>query len=125
MGTGYAPEKIEYGVNRYQNETRRLYRVMDTHLSKSKSGYLVGDKCTIADIACWGWVAAACEFPPLLLVTLPQTLETRQVLMGFAKTGLACRWMNIPMWTPGSPRSSPGRDRRRVAMCRSRTRRWS
>ncbi|KZF22172.1 glutathione S-transferase II [Xylona heveae TC161] len=56
----YAPEKIQYGINRYQNETRRLYRVLDTHLKeKSKSGYLVGDRCTIADIAHWGWVAAA------------------------------------------------------------------
>lgn len=62
---GYAPEKIEYGVNRYQNETRRLYRVMDTHLAKSTSGYLVGDKCTIADMSCWGWVAAHREFPPI------------------------------------------------------------
>ena len=55
----YAPEKIEYGINRYQNETRRLYRVLDTHLAKSSSGYLVGDKCTIADIAHYGWIHAA------------------------------------------------------------------
>lgn len=34
---------------------------METQLSKSKSGYLVGDKCTVADLACWGWVAAACK----------------------------------------------------------------
>jgi len=68
----YAPEHIEYGVNRYVNETRRLYGVLNTHLEKSKSGYLVGDKCTIADIAHWGWVAAAFwagvdidEFPAL------------------------------------------------------------
>ncbi|KAM7197315.1 glutathione S-transferase [Naviculisporaceae sp. PSN 640] len=54
----YAPEKIPYGINRYQNETRRLYGVMESQLAKSKSGYLVGDKLTIADIACWGWVAA-------------------------------------------------------------------
>jgi glutathione S-transferase len=58
---GYAPEKIQYGIDRYQNETRRLYRVLDTQLSKSTSGYLVGDKCTIADLSCWGWVAAGCE----------------------------------------------------------------
>ncbi|KAK4157506.1 glutathione S-transferase [Chaetomidium leptoderma] len=57
--TRYAPEKIQYGIDRYQNETRRLYRVLDTQLSKSKSGYLVGDRCTIADLACWGWAAAA------------------------------------------------------------------
>jgi len=55
----YAPEHIEYGVNRYQNETRRLYKVLDDQLAKSTSGYLVGDKCTIADIAHWGWVTAA------------------------------------------------------------------
>ena len=58
ISPGYAPEKIEYGVNRYQNETRRLYGVMDTALAKSSSGYLVGDRATIADFACWGWVAS-------------------------------------------------------------------
>jgi glutathione S-transferase len=31
---------------------------VDTQLEKSKSGYLVGDRCTIADISCWGWVAS-------------------------------------------------------------------
>ena len=55
----YAPEKIEYGINRYQNETRRLYGVLEKHLAASKSEYLVGEKCTIADIAHWGWVTAA------------------------------------------------------------------
>jgi len=55
----YAPEHIEYGVKRYTNETRRLYGVLNTHLEKSTSGYLVGDKCTIADIAHWGWVTSA------------------------------------------------------------------
>ena len=55
----YAPEKIEYGINRYKNETRRLYGVLDTHLSDAKTEYLVGDKCTISDIAHWGWVAGA------------------------------------------------------------------
>jgi glutathione S-transferase len=55
----YAPEHIEYGIKRYTNETRRLYGVLNTHLENSASGYLVGDKCTIADIAHWGWVTAA------------------------------------------------------------------
>ncbi|RHZ48642.1 glutathione S-transferase family protein [Aspergillus thermomutatus] len=55
----YAPERIQYGVDRYINETRRLYGVLDKHLSTSKSGYLVGDHVTIADISHWGWVAAA------------------------------------------------------------------
>jgi glutathione S-transferase len=33
--------------------------VLDKHLSENKYTYLVGDKCTIADIAHYGWVAAA------------------------------------------------------------------
>ncbi|PGH19349.1 hypothetical protein AJ80_03989 [Polytolypa hystricis UAMH7299] len=68
----YAPERIEYGVNRYVNETRRLYGVLDTHLSKSASGFLVGDHISIADISTWGWVSSAAwagvdidEFPHL------------------------------------------------------------
>ena len=35
---------------------------MDTHLAKSSSGYLVGDRVTIADISCWGWVASHSKF---------------------------------------------------------------
>ncbi|KAK8915761.1 Disulfide-bond oxidoreductase YfcG [Metarhizium anisopliae] len=54
----YAPEKIEYGINRYGNETRRLYRTMEDHLAKSPHGFLVGDRVTVADISCWGWVAS-------------------------------------------------------------------
>ncbi|KAL6900353.1 glutathione S-transferase [Trichoderma evansii] len=54
----YAPEKIQYGINRYVNETRRLYSVLESQLAKSTSGFLVGDRVTIADIASWGWVAS-------------------------------------------------------------------
>ena len=52
----YAPEKIQYGIDRYINESRRLYRVLDTHLSKCPSGFLVGDHISIADITTIGWV---------------------------------------------------------------------
>ncbi|KAL7275417.1 Glutathione S-transferase 2 [Rhizina undulata] len=52
----YAPEKIPYGINRYITETKRLYSVLEKHLEKSTSGYLVGDRLTIADIAHYGWV---------------------------------------------------------------------
>jgi glutathione S-transferase len=52
----YAPTKIQYGIDRYLNETRRLYRVVDTQLAKSKSGFLVGDHISIADIAVLSWL---------------------------------------------------------------------
>ena len=50
----YAPEKIEYAINRYTNEAKRLYRVMDTRLAKSK--YIAGAEYTIADIAIFPWL---------------------------------------------------------------------
>jgi glutathione S-transferase len=57
--TRYAPETIQYGVDRYQNETRRLYGVLEKHLEDGSKEYLVGNKCTIADIAHYGWIASA------------------------------------------------------------------
>ena len=50
----YAPEKIEYAINRYTNETRRLYGVMDKQLGKTP--YMAGKNYTIADIAIWPWL---------------------------------------------------------------------
>lgn len=49
----YAPQQIEYAVNRYTNEAKRLYGVMDTQLGKS--AYLAGDDYTIADMAAFPW----------------------------------------------------------------------
>lgn len=50
---GYAPKKIPYGIERYQNETKRLYGVMDKRLSDRD--YLATDY-SIADIAVFPWV---------------------------------------------------------------------
>ena len=44
----YAPEKIPYAINRYLNETKRLYGVLEKQLEKQD--YLVGNKYGIADI---------------------------------------------------------------------------
>lgn len=50
----YAPEKIAYAVNRYTNEAKRLYGVMDQQLAKHK--YVAGNQYTIADIAIFPWL---------------------------------------------------------------------
>ena len=50
----YAPEKIPYAIDRYTNETRRLYGVMDKQLAKSK--FIACDEYTIADIAIFPWL---------------------------------------------------------------------
>jgi GSH-dependent disulfide-bond oxidoreductase len=51
----YAPEKIEYGVNRYTNEAKRLFGVMNKRLADRD--FLAG-AYSIADMACIGWVNA-------------------------------------------------------------------
>ncbi|MCW9034463.1 MAG: response regulator [Rhodospirillales bacterium] len=48
----YFPEKIQPAIDRYQNETKRLLTVMDTHL---KDNYYLAKKFSIADIANWCW----------------------------------------------------------------------
>ena len=49
----YAPEKIQYAIDRYQNETKRLYGVLDRQLSENE--YISGEY-SIADIAHWPWI---------------------------------------------------------------------
>ena len=49
----YAPEKIEYAINRYVYEAQRHYTILDARLAKQK--YMVGDTYTIVDMALWGW----------------------------------------------------------------------
>ena len=50
----YAPEKIEYAINRYTNEATRLYGVLDRQLAKTP--YVAGKNYTIADMAIWPWL---------------------------------------------------------------------
>jgi len=51
----YAPVKIEYAINRYAMEAKRLFHVADTRLAQSR--YLAGDDYTIADMAFLPWAA--------------------------------------------------------------------
>ena len=53
---GYAPEKIEYAMNRYKNEANRLYGVLERRLKESK--FLACDEYTIADMATMPWLRA-------------------------------------------------------------------
>jgi len=49
----YAPEKIDYAINRYVKETGRLYAVLDKQLANR--GFVAGDY-SIADIAAYPWI---------------------------------------------------------------------
>lgn len=50
----YAPEKIPYAINRYVNETNRLYGVLDRRLADST--FVAGEQYSIADMACYPWI---------------------------------------------------------------------
>jgi GST-like protein len=50
----YAPQKIDYAIQRYTNEAKRLYGVMDKQLAQHR--YIAGDEYTIADIAIFPWL---------------------------------------------------------------------
>ncbi len=52
----YAPEKIEYAIDRYAMEVKRQLDVLDRRLAEAR--YLAGDEYTIADIAVWPWYGA-------------------------------------------------------------------
>merc|ERR1712087_522116 len=51
----YAPIKIEYAINRYTMETKRLIDVLDKHLAAG-GPYVCGEQYTIADMAIWPWI---------------------------------------------------------------------
>lgn len=63
----YHPEKnLTSCLDRYGNEIRRVLGVIDAHLKKTGSEYLVGDKCTYADLAFvpWHWLLLS---PPQIM----------------------------------------------------------
>ncbi len=52
----YAPEKLEYPIDRYAMEVKRQMDVLDRRLATHR--YLAGDDYSIADIAAWPWYGA-------------------------------------------------------------------
>ena len=52
----YAPEKLEYPINRYAMEVKRQLDVLDRRLAENE--YMAGDEYSIADMAIWPWYGA-------------------------------------------------------------------
>lgn len=55
----YAPEKLEYPIDRYTMEVKRQLDVLDRHLADNQ--YMCGGDYTIADMAIWPWYGAAAK----------------------------------------------------------------
>ncbi len=64
----YAPEKFPYAIDRFRNETHRLYGVMNARLASH--AFLAGDY-SIADIACWPWLTQAQRYGHDLAAEFP------------------------------------------------------
>ncbi|WP_101927353.1 MULTISPECIES: glutathione binding-like protein [Luteimonas] len=57
----YAPEKIDYAIERYTNEANRLLQVLDTRLQGR--AFLAGDDYSIADMATYPWIGVYDKAP--------------------------------------------------------------
>jgi GST-like protein len=91
----YAPQKIEYAMERFRKETARLYQVMDVRLAQAD--YL-GGEYSIADMAAWPWVYRhdwqeqdLNDFP--CLKRWFETIGTRPAVVKGAAVGM--EWMNF------------------------------
>ncbi len=82
----YAPEKIPYAIDRYQNEALRLVRVMERRLSQAD--YLAGRDYSIADIATFPWIRSA----------------ARRDLLKLDETPSVARWLDTIGARPGVER---------------------
>jgi GST-like protein len=52
----YAPEKIEYAIDRYAMEVKRQMHVLDRRLAESR--FIAGNDYSVADMAVWPWYGA-------------------------------------------------------------------
>ena len=96
----YAPRKIRYAIDRYVNETNRLYGVLDTRLADRP--FVAGAEYTIADMACYPWTVGherqgqkLAEFPNL--ARWFRTIEARPAAMRAYALGERYRRRETPM----------------------------
>jgi glutathione S-transferase len=91
----YMPEKIQPAIDRYQNEGRRLFEVLDGHLAENE--WLAGD-FSIADIANWCWVRTY-RWSGINAEGLPNLARWRDAI----KDRPACRrGVEVPFALPGA-----------------------
>jgi len=87
----FAPVRSDYGIERYTQETRRLYTVLNTRLEESR--FVAGDKYTIADMAIFPWVRIAPITLGIELVEWPAVRNWHDVILGRKAVR---EWLGIP-----------------------------
>ncbi len=111
----YAPEKIPYAIDRYSNETNRLFKVLDKRLSDRE--FIAGDY-SIADMASYPWVFKH-PYLQLRLVCFPnlkrwfETIERRPAVIRAYEIGPSIN--TIPTMTEESKKILLGQNHRAAA----------
>ena len=82
----FHPEKIESAIDRYAKEIRRVLSVIELHLNKTGRPFLVGDKCTYADLMFVPWnnmlgFLLGADFAEEWKTTYPKSNEWHQKLI--------------------------------------------
>ena len=89
--TAFAPVRSDWGIERYTDETKRLYSVLESRLQQSP--YLAGEKFSIADIASFAWVRIA---PNLLGFDLADWPAVKRWHDGIREREAVIRALRVP-----------------------------
>jgi len=89
--------KSEYAEQRYLNEAKRLYGVLDRRLEDNE--YMVGEEYTIADIATWPWISRF-EWHTVDITEYPNVLRWYKAV---AARPAVEKGYHVPVEQPGIP----------------------
>lgn len=93
----FAPEKIEYGINRYSKEARTYYNVLNKRLADNGTGYVVGDHLSIVDASLVGWVSTSIRLGIDLKEEFPNVFEW---ITRLAKNDAVYKGFQVPSLSP-------------------------
>jgi glutathione S-transferase len=99
----YFPEKIQPAIDRYQNESRRLFEVLDGRLGESE---WLADDFSIADIANWCWVRTY-KWSGVSIDGLP---NLRRWLDAMKERPACQRGIEVPVKIPNLTKDAKGAD---------------
>ena len=97
----FNPGKAPYAEERFGNEAKRLYGVMDQRLGET--AYLAGDDYSIADVATWPWISRY-EWQGIDLASFP---NVRRWYDAIKARPAVQRGYDVPAWATRSPHERP------------------
>lgn len=84
----FAPQQDDFAINRYYKETLRLFGVMEKRLERTKTGFLVGDHLSLADIVAYPWIDGRFKVP---LDDYPRLAQWVEHISNIPEVQTACK----------------------------------